>query len=417
MDPRLAAELGVDRLHGQAVRLGPAVAAALTDPLVDEDPLRRLDGQPALALAPQLGRAFLVVDEDRDAVHAGQLFLGRGQPVPVTDLHARGQPHPPVPPGVLGRDHDLPDPLGQQRGRDVRHRHLPDRLLAAGHRHRAVVEQLERDPGAGGDRLPDGEAAGMVERPVANVLDQMRLGHERLHADPGRPFAAHVREADDLAEPLFGHEDGQRRAADPRADQRARRHLGRPVVRAPRAEVRGPGRDGQQFRPPRRVLLNGQPRLDGGLAEVGDEAAGELPRNEIGRQIGRGPEHGRAAGRPPAADQRRAGLPVQLILQGQLDEGALFLHDHDLIQAAGEVLDDAGLERGHHAELEDPHAGAGQLPGPDADHAQGLVDVEVRGAGGDDPDPGPGVTLDPVEVVGAGVTAGQFQPLAHQAGL
>ena len=75
VDGGLAAELGVDRLQAQAVRLDAAVAAALADPLVDHD-LEAGPGQQApLAVAPLLGRALLVVDEHGDARDGPQVLL------------------------------------------------------------------------------------------------------------------------------------------------------------------------------------------------------------------------------------------------------------------------------------------------------------------------------------------------------
>ena len=65
-------------MHRQAVRLLAAVAAALADALVDEDALLGLGRLAALALAAQLGGALLVVDQDRHALHAGELLL-RGE--------------------------------------------------------------------------------------------------------------------------------------------------------------------------------------------------------------------------------------------------------------------------------------------------------------------------------------------------
>src|SRR4029078_6509978 len=49
IDPPLAAELGLQRLHRDAVGNSRAVAAALADAFVDEDALRRIRVEPALA--------------------------------------------------------------------------------------------------------------------------------------------------------------------------------------------------------------------------------------------------------------------------------------------------------------------------------------------------------------------------------
>src|SRR5262245_30845064 len=66
VDLCLTAELGLDRLDAQAVRFGTAIAAALTDRLVDEYARRWVGRFTALAQAAQLGGAGLVVDQHRD---------------------------------------------------------------------------------------------------------------------------------------------------------------------------------------------------------------------------------------------------------------------------------------------------------------------------------------------------------------
>ena len=75
VDPPLAAEFGLQRLHRDAVGDSRAVAAALADALVDEDALRRIRIEPALAAAALFRRAGLVVDQDREALDLAQLLL------------------------------------------------------------------------------------------------------------------------------------------------------------------------------------------------------------------------------------------------------------------------------------------------------------------------------------------------------
>ena len=69
----------------------------------------------------------------------------------------------------------------------------PIGVLAAGHRDGRVVEQLVGDVDAGGDRGPDREAAGVGERAVAEVLDEVRLRRRtapcRSTGRPRRPSA------------------------------------------------------------------------------------------------------------------------------------------------------------------------------------------------------------------------------------
>src|SRR6201985_13590 len=77
VDLTLAAELGVERLHRDAVRGLRAIAAAFADEVVDENALGRIGIEPALAAAALLGSAGLVVDQNREALDLAQLLLQR----------------------------------------------------------------------------------------------------------------------------------------------------------------------------------------------------------------------------------------------------------------------------------------------------------------------------------------------------
>jgi hypothetical protein len=84
----LAAELGLQRLHAQAVGLHAAVAAAFAHQLVDDHALGRVDQGAALAAAALLGGAGLVVDDDRGALDLAELALHGVQFVAVVHRHA-----------------------------------------------------------------------------------------------------------------------------------------------------------------------------------------------------------------------------------------------------------------------------------------------------------------------------------------
>jgi hypothetical protein len=71
-------------------------------------------------------------------------------------------------------------------------------LLAAGHRHGVVVEDLVGDVDAGGDALADRQQAAVEIGAVAQVGEHVLVGREGLLADPGHALAAHLREADVL---------------------------------------------------------------------------------------------------------------------------------------------------------------------------------------------------------------------------
>jgi hypothetical protein len=87
----LAAELGLQRLHAQAVALHAAVTAAFAHQLVDHHPLGRVDHLAALAAAALLGGAGLVVDQDAAAGHFAQFTLHLVQLVAVAHRDARRQ--------------------------------------------------------------------------------------------------------------------------------------------------------------------------------------------------------------------------------------------------------------------------------------------------------------------------------------
>ena len=65
--------------------------------------------------------------------------------------------------------------------------------LAARHRHRIVVEHLVRDARAGRDGGSDRQKSRVLIRPVAQVLEDVRLLDELLHADPVGALRTHVR--------------------------------------------------------------------------------------------------------------------------------------------------------------------------------------------------------------------------------
>jgi len=91
IDRPLAAKLGLDRHHREAIRLDRAVAAAFAHRLVDEDALRRIGHQATLAAAALLGGASLVVDDGGDARDLAQLPLDAVEIVAVAHLHPVGE--------------------------------------------------------------------------------------------------------------------------------------------------------------------------------------------------------------------------------------------------------------------------------------------------------------------------------------
>src|SRR5690606_19277708 len=175
VDAGLAAELGLDRLHGQAGGDVAAVAAALADALVHHD-LGGGDGQlAALAQPPFLGGAAVVVDEHGDAVDPGQLPLGLLELVAVTNAGDAGQPDSPVRLRLGGGDDDPPYAFEGELVREGGHVEAALGALAAGHGDGVVVEELVRHRHAGGDGGADGERAGVVVGAVAEVLHEVAV--------------------------------------------------------------------------------------------------------------------------------------------------------------------------------------------------------------------------------------------------
>ena len=234
VDRPLAAEIGLQRHDREAVRLHAAIAAALAHVRVDDDAPVGVLQQAALAPAPLLGRAHLVVDDGRDPLPLAQLALHLVERVPVMDRHAVGElPVEGVFLGLVGDHGDAADAFRLNLAGDALDRERPVHRLAAGHRHRVVVENLVGHVDAGGDRSPDRQNAGVEIGAVADVLEDVRgLGEGRL-PDPARALAAHVGEGRGLPVHPLRHVV----AAD--AGERAAplRHLGRAVVGAARAEV------------------------------------------------------------------------------------------------------------------------------------------------------------------------------------
>ena len=175
-------------------------------PLVDHDPKPR-GGERAATPRPSIfGGAGLIVNHYGRAGNLGKqaLCLGDAAAVPHVNI---GWHHNTVETvGVVSRDDDPLDALGDQHGGDLRHIGGTLRVLAAGHRHGAVVQQFVGDVHTGCDRRPDRQRTGMKERAVAEILDEMPAFDERCHTDPLGPFVAHTRETDELADPLGFHE-------------------------------------------------------------------------------------------------------------------------------------------------------------------------------------------------------------------
>ena len=172
VDRPLAPEFGLQRHDREAVRLHAAIAAALAHVRVDDDAPVRVLQQAALAPAPLLGRAHLVVDDGRDTLPLAQLALHLVERVPVMDRHAvRELPVEGVFLRLVGDHGDAADAFRLNLAGDALDRERPVHRLAAGHRHRVVVENLVGHVDAGGDRGAYRQNAGVEIGAVADVLE------------------------------------------------------------------------------------------------------------------------------------------------------------------------------------------------------------------------------------------------------
>ena len=205
VDLGLGSKAGAHRLHRQAVAHPATVPAALAQPLVDDHPMRRYRRPAPLTIPPGLGGASLIVDEYAHPCYLSQAFLGLDQTGSWPHRHPGRQRHPPIPIGIFGGDEDLGHPHVHQQGAHRGHISPAHRILAAGHGHRAVEQQLVGDVDLGRHRRADRQLPGMEKRAVAQVLDEVVALQERAHADPLGALVAHAGDGRDVSHPLWIH--------------------------------------------------------------------------------------------------------------------------------------------------------------------------------------------------------------------
>ena len=392
VDGALAAELGLERQDRDAVRLHAAVAAALADVGVDEDPAVGIGEGAALAAAALLGGAGLDVD---DRGNPGDLlhFTLHGVEVgALAHLHLwreRGEVQ--VLLRVVDAD-DRPDAHRHQLARDLLRREPALVRLAAGHRDGVVEEDLEGDVHARGEGGADRLDARVVVGAVAEVLEDVLAGGERRLADPVRPLAAHVGEALGAAVHPLHHVV----AADAGIGARALGQPGRGVVRAARAE---PGVAHRQV-----LGVVGADRLledrAAGLQGLGLDA---LERQEVAEGAGDldGVERlldgeDRLAGLVLPADHAAAATIVEdRLLDLDLDELALFLDDDDRLEVVRPLAEALHVERPDHADLVGRDPEPLRLGSVQAEKVERVGGVEPGLARRDDPDLRLGVAPDP----------------------
>ncbi|MCW0416852.1 hypothetical protein NB689_002606 [Xanthomonas sacchari] len=395
IDLALAPVFGLLRQHRHAEALLAAVAAAFADQRVDQHALGRIGQLAALAPAPLLGGAGLVVDQHAGALDLAQVPLHRVQLAAVVELHVAGEqlaaPRPLA--DVVADQGDGVHAFGTHLPGDVGHAEGAVHRLSAGHRHRVVVEDLVGDVDAGGDRLADRQRAAVEIGAVAQVLEHVRGVGERCLPGPGDAFAAHVGEGVGGAV----HPRHHVVAADAAERARAFRHHRGGVVRAAGAVVRHAREIGARQRHlgflgfhPAQPLFDRVGVHRGRLRQAQDAPA-DHP-GDGGRGQFAGGRQDPFAGLVVLADDARAragaGRPVvELLLHLPLDEGLLLLHHDDVLQPAGERGDAQRLQRPGHADLVHADADARAGVRVQAQVFQRLQHVQVALAGGDDAQP------------------------------
>ena len=338
-----------------------------------------------------------------------------------------GDPARQVPGRVLLRlvahHHHLLRPLRDHLVGDGVHPDLAPEGLSAGHRDRVVVEDLVGDVDPRRHRGPYREDPAVVVGPVAEVGEEVVLGGERGVPDPVHPLAAHVGRVV-RAPPRVEHRHPV--TADPGHRPRAVGDAGRGVVGAPRAEVRRARKDRGRL-----------PRLLRDLVDPGealDEAAAELlvlrPRRARAPEPGReGPGDNGRGELPPLRDEgpcrlvplpddarRRVLAVVEQARQLVLDEPPLLLDHDELVEPRREADDPLRLDRPGEGELVDREPDLRRRLLVDPEVVEGLAQIEVRLAGGDDTDPGAGGRDDhPVHRVRAGECEDRGELLLEEA--
>ena len=315
---------------------------------------------------------------------------------------------------LVADDDDLRHAFGGALARDVAGRDRPVDRLAAGHRHRVVVEDLVGDVDACRHGGADGEDAAVVVRAIAQVGEDVLVLHERCLADPWRAFAAHVRERRCPAV----HPERHHVAADACRRAAALGDVGRRVVRAARAEI-GNAREADPGPGERALLLVDE--IDAladalGVRRMQFEARDPLrdhARDHRRRELGVRWQQPVAVRADPLAffvelaDDARAHVVapvVELFLELVFDDLPLLLDDQDLGQPLGEVAHPFGLQRPGHRDLEHADADLGRVGLGDAQVVERLAHVEVALAAGDDAEPRLGrIDDDAVQVVDATV--------------
>ena len=274
-------------------------------------------------------------------------------------------------------------------------------FLAACHRNGVVVEDLVGNVDARGDRLADGEQAGVEIGAIAEIGEDVGFVGEGCFPDPGDTFAAHLGEG-------FGPVHPKRHdvAADAGERAAAFRRLGRAIVRTARAEIgRALDRRDEGVGLAGLVAEEGQRLPDGfGIVITLDACRDDIGDGTRGQFIV-GAEQPFAVFVVLADDARAHGFApvVELPFELMFDEFALFLDDEDFFKPFGKGAHAIGFERPGHADLVDPQADIGRHTGIDAQFVERFHRIGEGLAGGHDAEARFGcIPYNPVDPVGPG---------------
>ena len=219
----LAPKRCFNRLHRQAIGCAGAIAAILTNARIDRDAAIGARRQIPLALAAAFGGAFLIIDDDGDALHRAQFLLHRIKPRTMMKANrARDQRIAAMPVWIVGDNLNAPHTFAMQLRGDVGYINLAFRGLPAGHGDSAIHQNLESDIGLGGDSEAHGKTAGMGIGAIAHISKNMFLAGEMFLPYPGGTFTAHLAEEIRIAV----HEAREVMAANAGQGAAAFRHAG-----------------------------------------------------------------------------------------------------------------------------------------------------------------------------------------------
>ena len=175
VDAPLAPELGFHRLDRHAVRLHPAIAAALADELVDDDALVRVGERAAFAAAALFRRAGLIIDQRGDAIELHQLALHGVEIIAVMQGRAGRECDAgfAVFIRLIGDDGDALNAVSPDLPGDAVDGQPALMGLAAGHRDGVIEQDFVGQRDVRCERGADRHRAGVVIGAVAEILEHM----------------------------------------------------------------------------------------------------------------------------------------------------------------------------------------------------------------------------------------------------